>query len=356
MGLLDKYDDEFIERYLMHELTDADKLALETDMQIDKELLEYVATQQQLMLAALSYSESKLIENIKNLEKTLNEEGFFITDDEIDNYLSGLAEMSENRKMELLCIENDDFKKRIEQHRLLIESIKSESSKALEYNLKQVETQLEKEGFFEAHPQKNKGKKAGNNNRKEKSNNQNSFQIFKWTAVAATLLLLVLAGRFWLLSGSTTPIYTTYFNALEDKLSPKIVAELSETGFGGSPATSLKDLKKGMEYYQAKKYKESIPILREYIKQNPMAANIQEAQLYLAISYMSCNHSKEALPFLLALSASQPQGEIASNLQWYLALCYLQNNQEAEGKAILEVLKSDEKYKNMAIELLEKLN
>jgi hypothetical protein len=351
MEFLDKYDDEFIDDYLMNQLAETDKQSFENEIINNNQLNLYIKERKEILLGLVACGEKELVQNITNLAESLNEEGFFITDEEIDAYLNNLSSMSDKREIAMLCLKNEDFQKRVDQREVLLNAINSIGNEELKTSIKAVETSLERDGFFEQ-PNTRETSSTPKN-----TTAPNHLRILRWTAIAASFLLLVLAARFWVFpTGGSSSIYQTYFTALEDKLSPKIEAELSETGFGGSPAIELKELQEGMKHYQAKKYKESVLMLKSYIKQNPMADNIQEVQLYTAISYMSLNQPKEALPLLLSSSATQPQGEIAVNLQWYLALCYLQNDNKTEAISILDALVENPKYQTKANQLRQELN
>lgn len=352
MDFLDKYDDDLIDDYLMDLLEEKDKALFEQNIAVDKELALYINTKKELISGIIAYAKNNLSINIKNVTKTLDEEGFFITDDDIDAYLNNSSTMSENRKIALLCIKDENFKQRVTNRQTLLNSIHAIAQQQLKASIAEVETSLETTGFFEQTIHKTESSPTVTI-----AKNKVHFKIIQWTAVAASILILVLAARFWIFPTKSTSLnYHNHFTVLEDKLSPKINAELSESGFGGNPTVALRELQKGMKFYQTKNYAASVSILKSYIKKNPMAHNIQEVQLYTAISYMELNLPKEALPFLLSLSASEPKGEIAIDLQWYLALCYLENDQKNSAIPLLNALKDNNRYQNKAHKLLQELN
>ena len=119
MDFLDKYDDDLIDDYLMDLLEEKDKALFEQNIAVDKELALYINTKKELISGIIAYAKNNLSINIKNVTKTLDEEGFFITDDDIDAYLNNSSTMSENRKIALLCIKDENFKQRVTNRQTL---------------------------------------------------------------------------------------------------------------------------------------------------------------------------------------------------------------------------------------------
>src|SRR5690606_29979247 len=117
----DKYDDDFIDAYLLGNLDEESLQNFEHDLAKNNTLFEYFEARKKLVSVAISIGKSTLLENLKNVEKTLNEEGFFITDDEIAAFLANKSTPEIAEKIITLYTTDTVFKKRVEEQRHLAE-------------------------------------------------------------------------------------------------------------------------------------------------------------------------------------------------------------------------------------------
>ena len=149
MDFSDKYDDEFIDDYLMNQLAETDKQSFENEIINNNKLNLYIKERKEILLSIMTCGRKELTQNIKNVEESLNEEGFFITDDDIDAYINNTSKLPDRRVIAMLCLKNKAFQERVAQREALLNGKNSIGNEQLKTSIKSVENALERDGFFE---------------------------------------------------------------------------------------------------------------------------------------------------------------------------------------------------------------
>ncbi len=327
MKIPEGYSEEIIENYLLGKLEETAKVKLEADILQNPDLETYIKSHKQLFAGIQSYQLQQIKKQIQQEAQQLKQEGFFIQDEQIEDYLLGNLPNETSITIERWRQENPDLEDRIQQQHELLHGIKHVGEQRLQKNIQNSKKELEEENFFT-----------------QESNNKTSSRklLYRWSLVAAVISVLFFAGRFLLWPvGQDAAAERLPLLALEEQLSSNIARELSEQGFAASPNKNLEKLAQGLEFYQQEHYTMAIPLFKAYIEEQPMSDFLPEVQLYLAIAYLAQAEQKKAIPLLLNIHTDPPQNISATAIEWYLAKAYWENQEQDKAKPILERLATE---------------
>lgn len=172
-------------------------------------------------------------------------------------------------------------------------------------------------------------------------------------SLAASFLLIGLT-TWWFFSQPTSPqqMYANNFSVPPDVLTVEITDGLSETGFGSS-LDALKILQEAMNNYNSGNYEVAIQQFRDFRSAAPEDVLVNHARFYEAVSLLKTEKSTEAQSQLEILNV--PTFPLQQDAQWYLALTYLKQGNVEAAKPILQILSSVQKYQKEAASILNKL-
>jgi hypothetical protein len=244
-------------------------------------------------------------------------------------------------------LEKDGFFNETLLEKDLIESIQVHGERELKNTIQKVEVELTKEGFFE-----------------EKSNPNYTpiYSLLKVTLATASILLILTFGWQYISNNEVTnPASLEFNNSLaahyENTLTKKANLELTEMGFAGNPEEEpLQELILAMKTYDSKDYSTASQMLETLLKKEIDKDFKNQTELYLAVSYLLNNEVNRAITLFDELlktnSLSEEQKETCT---WYFALAQLKNKNFDLAKTQLKKLKSSTIYSNQALKLLNKL-
>ncbi len=165
----------------------------------------------------------------------------------------------------------------------------------------------------------------------------------KWLAVAASLVLLVSIGFYFLLPSkpSVEKLYAEY--AVHEPLS---ISQRENTD--DLKADLLATEAEG--FYYNKKYKEALPVLQQYFERRP---NDLQAKFALGICNLELSRYPEAEKIFAAMTSGQTA--YVETAKWYLVLTALKQKDMEKCKAQAKNITASSPYFTKAKALLEKL-
>jgi len=237
--------------------------------------------------------------------------------DKTERYLGAEMDAGERTEFEAALASNEELRNDVE---LYISINKTMSASPNENELRETLQQMNKKYF------------AGGAVVK-----RGSFRT--WMAVAATLLLLVTAGFYFLFPAkpSAEKLYAQF--AVHD---PLHIQQRGNTV--DSLATNAANT------FNDKHYIKALPLLQQYLQQQPDDIQVKSA---LAICYMETGAYMDAEKIFSAMASGQTA--YAETAQWYLALMALKQKDIAQSRTYLQKITATSPYFTRAKELLEKL-
>lgn len=237
--------------------------------------------------------------------------------DKTERYLSGEMDPHERSEFEAALSTNEELRKDME----LYNSInKTMSGTPNENELKEILQQMNKKYFAEGAIVK-----------------KGSFK--KWLAVAASLVLLISIGLYFLFPArqSTEKLYAQY--AVHDVLN---IQQRGNTTDSLAAEAAIK--------FNDKQYSEALPLLQQYLQQQPDDIQVRFS---LAICHLETGDYAAGEKIFSATAAGQTA--YADAAKWYLALTALKQKGIAQCRNYLESIPKTSSYFARAKDLLKKL-
>lgn len=144
----------------------------------------------------------------------------------------------------------------------------------------------------------------------------------QWWAIAATLLLLIAAGIFWLYPGGTPDPAALATAAFE----PYPIDVFRSSNPNSTPAPELLDA------YQAGQF----GLAAERIAALPEYETTAYWPFYRAVALIGAKRGAEAIPLLRRLQETQSLPGLAEAVDWYLALALLQAQETDQATTLLQ--------------------
>ena len=244
--------------------------------------------------------------------------------DKIDKYLKKQLSEQERRDFEQQMENDPDLAKEVALQQDVMEGIDAYFSKGLKRNLQELEKEIR-------------------HNQTEVVRKKRRW--FSWvTAIAASVLMVLLAGYFILFSKpDNQELFQAYYQPY-----PNIVAPAERSENGADEDTQP------FRLYESGNYSAAIPAFEIALE----TAEEQEKpalHFYYGLSLLHLGKTAPAIEHLQLVS-KQEDSPFALPAQWYQALAFLKNNDPVRAKAILEELRnSDTIYQKKSMELLEEL-
>lgn len=354
---MENFDTEKIEQFLQGQLSPTEQKGIAERIATEPDFAEAVNLHKISMVGIERFGLQKMEEDIASLDKALEEEGFFLTADDLDAYIDKKSEGKTQQQIEQRLAKDANFKKDFDLHQLTRAGIeKKETDAAFSDLFEDLDKDLEQEGSFEnLDTKKNEDKKT----------EQPSAKIvrfpFQRLAIAASVALAIFAGWWIFQTNPSNPqeIYATNFTPFPDQLS----SELEETGFVREPYYEV--LEEAMTAYQEgtkaitdkplarTRYKEAIDLFEQYRQAAPATDDFYPtATLYLAIAHLNLENAPQAIPLLESLTQQDFSQKTAA--QWYLSLSYIKNEQIEKAISILESLEQTD-YEERATRIINDL-
>lgn len=355
---MENFDTEKIEQYLKGQLNITEQKIIADQIAMKSDFAKAVALHQLTMNGIEQFGLNQIQEHITDVDKDLEKEGFFLTTDDIDNFLDKKIDTTTHQIMEHRLTKDAAFKAEVELHQFTRAGIKKEAEETAFSDLfNDLDKDLAQEGFFET---------MDNPQRKNKEDNkQKEAKIVRFPfhrlAIAASIALIIFAA-WWVFQPVPTDsqiIYANQFTPLDDVLS----IELEETGFVKEPYYDL--LENAMKAYNdttipinsntssSDNYRKAKDYFIQYRQTAPITDDFYPtATLYLAISHLEIQESAQAI--LLLASLTQQNFPQQVDAQWYLALSYIKTKQTEKAIPILKDL-AQTKYQAKATVILKEL-
>lgn len=354
---MENFDTEKIEEYLKGQLSPSEQKIIVDRMATEPAFAEAVTLHQISIAGIEQFGLQQIQANIRTLDTDLEQDGFFLTMDDLDAYLDKKADVATQKTIEQRLLKDEVFKKDFELHQLTRAGIeKKEIEDEFTGLFNDLDKDLAQEGFFN----KLDTKKESISSKENKEAKIVRFP-FQRLAIAASVALVIFAS--WWVFQSTPPnsqmIYASNFSPLTDELS----IELEETGFVKEPFYDL--LEEGMEAYNntivpinsntsiSENYLEAIDFFKRYRQAAPTTDDFYpSATLYLAISHLAIEEFLQAIPLLEKLTQQNFPQKV--DAQWYLALSYIKTGQTEKAIPILKTLEQT-KYQESATTIIREL-
>lgn len=240
--------------------------------------------------------------------------------EKIGKYLDNEMTPQERSEFELQIANDDDLRTYIQLYSSIDKTMSMENASPKENELRQTLQQMNRKYFAEG------GKVV-----------QGSFK--KWLAIAASVIILVTAGIYFLSSGKTSPekLYAQFAN--HDALNIQL---------RGNKTDSL--AQNAAIAFNKRSYAEALPLLEQYISLQP--DDIQ-MKFSLAVSYLETGNYNAA-DTIFSNIASGPTA-YAATAQWYMALSALKQNNIVKCRTTLNSIPETSSFITKAKELLGKL-
>jgi TolA-binding protein len=194
-------------------------------------------------------------------------------------------------------------------------------------------------------------------NTNKTSNKVIKFGRFRWIAAAAIFTLI--AGLCFVSPPNSDQVFENNFMAHEDNISQELDMMLSTRSAGHNDNdeshASLRMIREGMEYYNAKEYEKAIPIFQEYLEKHKEASDYEQVEFYLAVSFLSQGETERCAKILTQLAKTSDLA-LQEDAKWYLSLAYARNGQTDEARTQLESLATSDKYAAKANKILNPSN
>jgi tetratricopeptide (TPR) repeat protein len=171
-------------------------------------------------------------------------------------------------------------------------------------------------------------------------NSASNRQMYYWAA-AVILLLLVPVFFFLEKTNSSNDIFASYF-------SPYPNQEVTTGDSSTLPAQA-------MQHYGNRNYANALHIFEKMMGTDTDLAEA-EVQFYKGNSHLALEHPKDAITCFEAVLALAPN-KYTEEAEWYLALSYVKINEEKKAEVLLKKVAADDEhpYKKDAQDLLKKL-
>ena len=296
---------EILDAYVLNELNDSDKEALEQKIKSDKNLAHDIRIHKHIIrgLEAIGFATFK--DTILDVEETLDQKGYF----------------------------SDGFEKKI------IKEIEIAGGQTLKDMLKNVESDLDEKSFF---------KQIKEEDEKVKKGRIVSFSFPKILSIAASVVIIVTAAwHFWPKPINSDELYEMHFAALSDDISDDIQAEMGEIGFAEGDNLELNTLKEAMQAYNDGEYSTFLTLTKNLSFQDNLSHYHIDILIYQAIAFMKMENFEDALATLESTDESD-------ETRWYMSLIYLHYGEASKARELLLYLK-EPPYSTKAQEILSVL-
>jgi len=237
-----------------------------------------------------------------------------------EQYLNNEMSPAERKEFELQIARDEELRNYIQLYNSIDHTMKAENTSPGENELRQTLQQMSKKYF------------AGEGNVK-----QGSFK--KWMAIAASVIILVSTGIYFLFQNKPTAenLYARY--AQHDAVNIQL---------RGTADDSL--AQSAANKFNGQHYAEALPLLQQYLIIQPGDVQMKFTE---AICYMELNRFKDAATVFSELASGN--SAYAAAAQWYQALLALKEKDLPKCRSILNSIPQSSSFFTKAQELKGKL-
>lgn len=143
------FTDEQLDNYITDKLSAQEKRLIEAQLMQDKQLAAHVAEYTRFTQSIENAGWWQWQAMLSKTEYQLENQGFFLTDEELDDYLSGKTEPEVTRQIEQQRFGNVYFERRIEQLIDMRRALRHTGNLQWELLLDKAEEKLQNDDFFE---------------------------------------------------------------------------------------------------------------------------------------------------------------------------------------------------------------
>ncbi len=404
------------DEYWSNEMEVTERVAFEerlrTDVTFQKEYNFHVAIIENIKKA----STVNLQKNMNNAFHSLERQGFFFSEEDIEDYLFDELSDEDKKAFEARLGKDPEFAKKVEFERKLTSAIKQHGNNTLQENLNKAFENLKDKNTFDEVPQEDA-------NVSEVKTPTRIFRLadyYRPLAAAASILLVIGVGMWWynnnqkaqqalvkmeqpenvrdtilapivetpkdnnkeyVTIGKTinkTPINKNLLALSKEyaKIEDDYILGKQESGLTPNSRQISENLEIfyiGLDKFTNRDYKEARSYFLNYISHSSelkLFRSVEErkeeqrleshAKFYLAVIEMENNHFKSALKYLEPLKKENKDLELIDKevIYFYTALCYIQTNQLEQAIDLFEKIEksnTSEKLKEKAKKLLSEL-
>lgn len=318
----DQYNLDIIIRFINGELPGAEREGFQQQIDSDPGLASLVGRYRDIAAGVTYAGREGLRAQLRELEKQLEAEGFFLTDEDAIAYLSGEADEATARLIQQRAEADPEFADELAWLRNLQPGVELAGREEIREQLRAVEGQLEGAGFFQEQAQP-----------KPKEARVRPLYRRYWIGVAAAVTLLM-AVMLFLFRPSPDPyhqLYTDFFAPAQEALEAQM-EELELVGMATTDKERRQSLLAALKQYQQGAYVEAGKALEIHLSQFPAD---EAAQYYLALSTMQTEHFSRSTELLQPL-ANRPGSPWQPAAAWHLALAYLRLGELLQARVWLE--------------------
>lgn len=244
----------------------------------------------------------------------------------IEKYLKGTLTPEELKNFDQRIKDDADFAEKIEDYKDIIDGIQLASHHEFKAEVASWEEEIKAE--------EGKGK-------------QLVFTPWKkYLSIAATLILLVTAGIYFLMPPKAVDsqhLFYAYFTPYEDIITVR----------GDESDVFQEKLQQAMVHYNNQNYQGAITLFRSYLESKP---EDDAARLYLGICFLTEKEFKKSIDSFDPIISTE--GRFKDQAEWYSALAYLASQDLDRAKQSLSFIVDQQghDYNKKAIALLKEIN
>ncbi|MEM1327937.1 MAG: hypothetical protein AAGI23_18405 [Bacteroidota bacterium] len=264
---------------------------------------------------------------------------------EIEAYLNKEMSEAERIAFEQRLEVDGELAKEVEFHRAVVGGIDKAGVLDFRVMVGEVHQELKGEQFFEAKTVAQKPETKVRTMR---------FGRRRILSIAASFAVLLVAA-WWLFLRPISPeqLYANNFELPDNQLTTQIEDRLAATGFGTNKS-ALRTLEEAMTEFETGNYVKAISGFRAFKTAAPQDGLVAQASLYEAVALLELNEVTEAQNLLLDL-VQNDASTLQEDAQWYLALSYLKIENTATALEWLNQLNDSAEYGTEAQRLIQKL-
>ncbi|MCB9340952.1 MAG: hypothetical protein H6577_22735 [Lewinellaceae bacterium] len=332
---------ELLEAWFRGTLNEAERRDMQERMASDELLKAEFEAFATIWEGARTVGDLQLRQAIANAHEDNRQQGFLLTEDDLEGYLQGNLYGEKARLLEQRLKSDEVFAKEMTDRADLLEGIRTRGDLALREQIRQAHQQAKSEGAL-----------------RDTTNGARIVpfrqRVLRW-AIAASVALLAVAGSWWFLSpGNYDEAFAAYYQPNSPFLN-SLLDSLEATGFATGKGEAFKAYVAGVQAYERGNFAAAESQIAAWLQQNPGDDN---ARLMLGLSYLGQQSYKKAAKEFEQLLTSQ-DAAIVRAAKFYLALAWCKNPfKRGAAERLLRDIANDNTspHRQAAAMMLEKIN
>lgn len=324
-----------IEAYLLGNLDEAERVLFEAKVNEQVALQELLAEYTNIDQGIHQfYSRQILNQVVQDLEA----EGFFIDEQDIENYFLGKLEAEKAPIFEKKLQSDPLFAQQVADFEAMIQGINNfQRDNELKASLQKLGKELEQESFFATEPPTQTEKSDVTPNRAPQR--RRLILIYR-LSIAASFILLLSFVVWMLTENKLRRIESLAIRSTlpEETILRKVINDLNQEGFIPAEHILAPDsLKKGLSLYQQKEFEQAYQQLKAYVKLYPQ---VEIGQFYFGVSSLHMQDFKSAEQSFKIILKNE-KSDFRADAQWFLAIVELRTNPTMGKQHIKDIAKED---------------